>query len=161
MTELQNLRRDNGKAPGGVTEPSPTHRPSESTVIFGSVSQEILNRGKQQYTENNEKDHQTNESSHEPGGNDMPDQRQKVFSSTCRPVAKEKLRIELPRETPWHQRPIAFPAYQKQLGTSTSIHQAYIEEELRMPAPMPTSACTITGKVERHCSAQEKAHTFK
>jgi len=81
---------------GGASEPSPSQYPPENTVIFGSVNQEILDKGKQQYKEDNEKEHQTNKDGHKPEGHENPDQKQKAFSSTCRLVAKERSRIELP-----------------------------------------------------------------
>jgi len=70
---------------GGASEPSPSLHNPEHTVIFGSVDPDILSKGEKH--QGNDNDPQEEKETH----GTSP----KVTSSTCRPVAKERPRIEL------------------------------------------------------------------
>jgi len=71
---------------------------AEESVIFGSFDPDILNKRKLLLNKGEDKGKKTNEENIPPQGKEEPTDNLKISSSTCRPVAKERPRIELPRD---------------------------------------------------------------
>jgi len=65
-------------------------------VIFGSVDREILNRGKKPQNDSKGNDGRKEGESSPQESTEGPEEGSKISSTTCRPVAKERPRIELP-----------------------------------------------------------------
>jgi len=64
--------------------------------MFGTVGQDLLNKGKSISNDSNSTGNEANKNCNAQDRKDSSDNSQKISSSTCRPVAKERPRIELP-----------------------------------------------------------------
>eukprot|EP00253_Pinus_taeda_P025482 PITA_25482 len=71
---------------GGVSQPSPSNLKSNEEVIFGTIDPNLLCQGQKNQDDNNNSQNDQ----------DPKKDRPQVTSSTCRPIAKERPRIELP-----------------------------------------------------------------
>lgn len=90
----------NGHSPGGgASTPSPKasipQQGPERTNLFGSVNEEVINKEIPQRNENNEIGSQGDKTGVIPGRKDKPEGAPKVSSTTCKPIATDRPRIEL------------------------------------------------------------------
>jgi len=85
---------------GGASLPSPKANFAppghEGSIVFGSVHEEAINSEIPQQSKLIASANQANKRSETPERKDKPEEMPKVTSKTCKPIAAERPRIELP-----------------------------------------------------------------
>lgn len=88
--------------PRGASTPSPKtsnlQQGPERMILFGSVNEEVINKEIPQWNEHNEIGSQGDKTEVIPGRKDKPKGAPKVSSTTCKPIATDPPKIELPRQ---------------------------------------------------------------